>query len=108
MLGFSTGHSAFGAGVAVTIVRTSKVGVTVGMVGSGVMVGVAGVRVSGVRVGLGEVEVFLGVRLAEGTSVRVVAGMSAGGAAQAASKRHKSVKMNLKRRMMTSRFFLLF
>ena len=32
-----SGHSAFGAGVTVRIVETSKVGVTVGMVGRGVM-----------------------------------------------------------------------
>ena len=36
MLWFITGHSAFGAGVTVTIVEASKVGVTVGMVGMGV------------------------------------------------------------------------
>jgi hypothetical protein len=47
--GFSFGHSAFGAGVTVTIVEASNVGVKVGMVGRGVMVGV-----NGVGVGVGE------------------------------------------------------
>ena len=46
--GFSTGHTAFGAGVAVTLVRASKVGVKDGMAGRGVMVCVTtGVAVSG-------------------------------------------------------------
>ena len=35
-----SGHSAFGAGVTVTIVETSNVGVKLGMVGRGVMDGV--------------------------------------------------------------------
>jgi len=61
--GFSFGHSAFGAGVTVTIVETSKVGVRVGMVGRGVTeaVGVAvgsAVRVA-VAVGSGD-EVVVG------------------------------------------------
>lgn len=55
-MAFPFGHSAFGAGVAVTIVRTSKVGVKVGMVGSGVIVGVStrlDDRVSGAAVKVG-------------------------------------------------------
>jgi hypothetical protein len=54
--GFSFWHSAFGAGVTVTIVRASNVGVKVGMTGRGVMDG-AGVSVGTdviVFVGLGE------------------------------------------------------
>jgi hypothetical protein len=65
MLLFGIGHSAFGAGVAVTIVRTSRVGVKVGMVGSGVMVGGAGVSV-GKGVALGAREA-----LRSGVAVRV-------------------------------------
>jgi hypothetical protein len=52
-VGFRLGHSAFAAGVTVTIVETSKVGVKVGMVGRGVMDAV------GVAVG-GEVAVLVG------------------------------------------------
>src|SRR5258706_2882740 len=65
-VGFSFGHSAFGAGVTVTIVETSNVGVKAGMVGRGVMdaVGVAAgstVRVA-VAVGSGDgVEVVLSI-----------------------------------------------
>ena len=44
----SFGHSAFGAGVTVTIVETSNVGVKVGMAGRGVMEAI------GVVVGIGE------------------------------------------------------
>ena len=62
------------------------------MVGSRVIVGVPGVKVSGVRLALGAVDVFLGVGVVDGVAVRVAgavlaAGMSAGGAAQAASRR---------------------
>ncbi len=52
--GMTDGHSAGDAGVTVTIVRASKVGVKVGMVGRGVMDGVAGIFVdTGVVVWLG-------------------------------------------------------
>ena len=58
------GHSAFGAGVTVTIIETSNVGVKVGMVGRGVTdaVGVAEGRSVRVAVGNGEgVEVGLSI-----------------------------------------------
>jgi len=48
--GFSFGHSAFGAGVTVTIAETSNVGVKVGMVGRGVTDVVGVVVGSAVRV----------------------------------------------------------
>ena len=60
MEGFSFGHSAFGAGVTVTIVRASKVGVKVGIVGRGVMDAV------GVSVGM---DVFVSVGSGEGVAV---------------------------------------
>ena len=46
------GHSAFGAGVTVTIVETSYVGVKVGMVGRGVIDAVGVAEGSAVRVGV--------------------------------------------------------
>jgi len=49
----SFGHSAFGAGVTVTMVETSNVGVKVGIVGRGVIVMVGVVDGSDVRVGDG-------------------------------------------------------
>ena len=54
--GSTLGHSAFGAGVTVTIVETSNVGVKVGMVGRGVMdaVGVCVGRDVAVAVGIGD------------------------------------------------------
>jgi hypothetical protein len=68
--------------VAVRIVRTSKVGVKVGMVGSGVIVGGAGVSVS-VRVALGaSVSTALNVQVAvcvgAGDSARVGEVVNAG------------------------------
>ena len=51
--GSSFGHSAFGAGVTVTIVETPNVGVKVGMVGRGVTVMVVVAEGSDVRVGDG-------------------------------------------------------
>ena len=72
--GFSFGHSAFGAGVTVTILEASKVGVNVGMVGRGVMdavgdsVGIDGIVFVGVCNTIG---VFTTV-----TSVLVAAGVS--------------------------------
>jgi hypothetical protein len=62
--GFSIGHSAFGAGVTVTIVETSNVGVKVGMVGRGVMDAVDVAAGSAVRVGVGigeDVDVTLSI-----------------------------------------------
>lgn len=56
----SFGHSACGAGVTVTIVEASKVGVKVGIVGRGVIVAV------GVWVGI---KVFVLVGIGEGVSV---------------------------------------
>ena len=50
--GFSFGHSAFDAGVTVTIVETSNMGVKVGMVGRGVMDAVSVAEGSAVRVGV--------------------------------------------------------
>jgi hypothetical protein len=62
---FCLGHSAFGAGVVVTIVRTSKVGVKVEMIDKGVILGGAGVSVDcGVPVGEGErVSVWVAVEM---------------------------------------------
>jgi len=93
-------HTAFGAGVAVTMLRASKVGVKVGMVGRGVIVGgagasvgwgvplgvevVSGVRVSGVR----EVGVSTTLDIAAGVGVAVGAGWTP----QAGSRRQKRVK----------------
>ena len=51
---FSLGHSAFGAGVTVTIVEASNVGVKVGMVGRGVIVAVGDSVGILVFVGLGD------------------------------------------------------
>jgi hypothetical protein len=58
----SFGHSAFGAGVAVTIVEASNVGVKVGIVGRGVIVAV------GVSVGT---DVFVFVGAGDGVDVAV-------------------------------------
>ena len=52
-VGSSFGHSAFGAGVTVTIVEPSNVGVKVGMVGRGVMDVVGVAEGSAVRVAVG-------------------------------------------------------
>jgi len=63
---FSFGHSVFGAGVTVTIVETSNVGVKVGMVGKGVIeeVGVSVGRNVAVVVGIGdEVDVIVSTEI---------------------------------------------
>src|SRR6266542_3034082 len=67
-LKFSFGHSAFGAGVTVTIVEASNVGVKVGMVGRGVIVAV------GVSVGI---DVFVFVGIGDGVAVALSIGTGA-------------------------------
>ncbi len=86
------GQTADGSGVAVTIVRASKVGVKVGTVGRGVIVCVGG---TGVRLGVDVGGMIVGVAEGEGSLVlSMAAGMHA-------------VKINIpKSRLMKNRFIV--
>jgi hypothetical protein len=97
--GFSFGHSALGAGVAVTIIRTSNVGVKVGIVGSGVIVGGVGVKVSGIWVGGVALGASVAVFVSSGNTARDGIAVSVGilpfVSAHAESKRQKQTNNNV-------------